>query len=83
MHNAFKLLGSVIYPFVTVIDGTTEPNPGNQSPEAAVQRQEYDNVHTGLIDINFHLPLFLLLIVISLLNFPSFLTWAKHYKYVV
>lgn len=61
-------------------DETTVPNPGNQSPEAAVQRQEYDNVHTGLIDINFHLPLFLLLIVISLLNFPSFLTWAKHYN---
>lgn len=59
---------------------TNDSASGNQSPEAAVQRQEYDNVHHGLIDINFHLPLFLLLILISLLNFPSFLTWAKHYN---
>lgn len=57
-----------------------EGNPATQTAEAAVQRHEYDNVHYGLININFHLPLFLLLIIVTLLNFPSFLTWAKHYR---
>ncbi|XP_062536617.1 GPI inositol-deacylase isoform X2 [Armigeres subalbatus] len=59
---------------------TKEAAPASQNAEAATQRHEYDNVHHGLININFHLPLFLLLVVVTLLNFPSFLTWAKHYR---
>uniref|UniRef100_U5EZS7 GPI inositol-deacylase n=1 Tax=Corethrella appendiculata TaxID=1370023 RepID=U5EZS7_9DIPT len=43
------------------------------------QRAEYDSVHDGLSQINFHLPMFFLLLVISGLNFPSTITWAKHY----
>ncbi|XP_065094786.1 GPI inositol-deacylase [Ochlerotatus camptorhynchus] len=61
-------------------DETSVSSPNNQPGVHEVPRHEYDNVHAGLVNINFHLPLFLLLIVVSLLNFPSFLTWAKQYK---
>lgn len=44
-------------------------------------RLEYNSLADGLDEINFHFPLFFLLIVITLLGMPSSITWAKNYHY--
>lgn len=49
--------------------------------EEAAARAEYDSITTGLDQINFHLPLFLLLVILSILSVPSVVTWAKNYHY--
>lgn len=46
-----------------------------------VSRVEYDSLTEGLDEINFHFPLFFLLIVITILGIPSSITWAKNYHY--
>lgn len=46
-----------------------------------VARVEYDSLTQGLDEINFHFPLFFLLIVITILGIPSSITWAKNYHY--
>ena len=49
--------------------------------ELAEARIEYDSITEGLSGINFHLPLFLLLLVLTLLSTPSTVTWAKNYQF--
>ncbi|XP_055593310.1 GPI inositol-deacylase [Uranotaenia lowii] len=49
-------------------------------PTDPAKQKEYENLHEGLASINFHLTLFLLLIITCIINFPSFLTWAKGYS---
>lgn len=49
--------------------------------EAAAARAEYDAITEGLSEINFHLPLLFLLVVITILSLPSVVTWAKNYHY--
>lgn len=44
-------------------------------------RVEYDLLTEGLDEINFHLPLFFLLVVITILGLPSTVTWAKNYHF--
>lgn len=44
-------------------------------------RVEYDSLIEGLDEINFHLPLFFLLVVITILGLPSVVTWAKNYHF--
>ncbi|KAL5277878.1 PGAP1 family protein [Megaselia abdita] len=45
------------------------------------ERQEYDAVPDGLSGLHFHMTLFLLLCVITILNIPSTLSWAKNFHY--
>lgn len=52
-----------------------------QEKEQALARAEYDSITDGLSDINFHLPLFFLLLVITILSVPSVISWAKNYQY--
>jgi hypothetical protein len=49
--------------------------------EEEIARAEYDSITAGLDQINFHLPLFLLLVILSMLSVPSVVTWAKNYHY--
>lgn len=49
--------------------------------ELAEARIEYDAIHEGLSTINFHLPLFFTLIILTALNIPSAIIWAKNYNY--
>lgn len=49
--------------------------------ELKAARIEYDSITEGLSEINFHLPLFFLLLVLTLLSTPSTVTWAKNYHY--
>lgn len=49
--------------------------------EEAIARAEYDSITAGFDEINFHLPLFLLLVLLSILSVPSVVTWAKNYHY--
>lgn len=51
--------------------------------ELLFARQEYDQVVSGLSAINFHLPLFFLLVIATLLNVPSVITWAKNFSYSI
>lgn len=44
-------------------------------------RVEYESLTAGLDEINFHFPLFFLLIVITLIAIPSSITWAKNYHF--
>lgn len=53
----------------------------DQDLELKTARAEYDSIHQGLSHINFHLPLFFLLIILTLLNIPSAITWAKNYNF--
>lgn len=51
-----------------------------QKKEEMQQRAEYDSIPDGLSTINFHLTLFLLLCVLTLLNLPSVIMWARNYR---
>ncbi|XP_055616650.1 GPI inositol-deacylase isoform X2 [Toxorhynchites rutilus septentrionalis] len=63
-------------------DDSHKNDSGNTDDIAEIPGEENKKLHDGLVNINFHLPLFLLLVIASLLNFPSFITWAKTYRYV-
>lgn len=52
-----------------------------QDLELQTARAEYDSIHKGLSHLNFHLPLFFLLIILTILNLPSAITWAKNYNF--
>lgn len=43
-------------------------------------RVEYDEVPDGMSMINFHLTLFFLLCLLTILNLPSVITWARNYR---
>lgn len=49
--------------------------------EKQVARKEYDSIQEGLSAINFHLSLCFLLLITTLLNLPTVITWAKNYSY--
>jgi GPI inositol-deacylase len=42
-------------------------------------RAEYEAISEGMSELNFHFPIFLLLLVITSLSVPSVVTWAKKY----
>jgi hypothetical protein len=42
-------------------------------------RADYEAINGGLSEINFHFPLFLLLLVITCLSVPSVVTWARNF----
>lgn len=44
-------------------------------------RQEYDAIPEGLSGLHFHMSLFLILCIITILNIPSTLSWAKNFHY--
>lgn len=48
--------------------------------ELLAARVEYDAIHEGLSGLNFHLPLFFLLVILTLLNLPSVITWANNFR---
>lgn len=50
--------------------------------EEEKQREEYDAIVEGLTPLHFHFTLFLLLVVLTLLNLPSVITWAKNFDHV-
>lgn len=47
--------------------------------ELLKQRAEYDSIKDGLSPIHFHMSLFLLLLILTILNLPSVITWANNY----
>lgn len=49
--------------------------------ELAAARVEYDGITEGLSEINFHLPIFFLLVIMAILSAPSVVTWARNYHY--
>lgn len=49
--------------------------------EKKAARKEYDSIAEGLSAINFHLSLGFLLLITTLLNLPTVITWAKNYSY--
>lgn len=49
--------------------------------ELAAERVDYDAITEGLSEINFHLPLFFLLLLLTLMSLPSVVTWAKNYHH--
>ncbi|CRK87620.1 CLUMA_CG001416, isoform A [Clunio marinus] len=49
--------------------------------ELASSRIEYDSLTEGLSDINFHLPIFYLLLMSAMFSLPSVVTWARNYHY--
>lgn len=53
-----------------------------QKKEELLKREEYDAINEGLSSINFHMTLFIFLIVLTCLNLPGTITWAKNYDYV-
>lgn len=57
-----------------------EQEAKNRAEREAV-RKEYDSILEGLSAINFHLSLCFLLLITTLLNLPTVITWAKNYSY--
>lgn len=49
--------------------------------ELAAARVEYDGISEGMSEINFHIPLFFLLLLMTVLSAPSVVTWAKNYQH--
>jgi hypothetical protein len=47
----------------------------------ALARKDYDAISEGLSDINFHVPLFFLLAISTLLNMPASIFWAKNFDF--
>lgn len=43
-------------------------------------RVEYDEVPDGMSIINFHLTMFMFLCLLTLLNLPSVISWARNYR---
>lgn len=44
-------------------------------------RVEYDEVPDGMSMMNFHLTMFLFLCLLTLLNLPSVISWARNYRW--
>lgn len=44
-------------------------------------RKEYDEVEDGMSAIHFHMTMFLLLCILTLVNLPSVFVWARNYGY--
>lgn len=49
--------------------------------EEAVLRIEYDAIPEGLSSINFHLCLFFILLLLTIINLPTALTWGRNYPF--
>jgi hypothetical protein len=58
-----------------------EAMKAKKDKEMAAARVEYDAITEGLSDINFHLPMFFLLVIMAILSAPSVVTWARDYHY--
>jgi len=58
-----------------------EKQNAERMKELAAARFEYDHINVGLNNINFHLPLIFLLFILTILNMPSVVTWARNYQY--
>ncbi|XP_040163104.1 GPI inositol-deacylase [Anopheles arabiensis] len=54
---------------------------GGRAGRKRNRRRTANETGDELMVINFHLPLFLLVILLALLNVPSVITWAKNYHY--
>lgn len=54
---------------------------GKKSEEELKQREEYNGINEGLSPLHFHFTLFLFLVVLTLLNLPSAITWAKNFEH--
>lgn len=63
-----------------VMDDQRKEKAKTEEKDAAA-RAEYDALTAGLDEINFHFPLFFLLVVLAILGLPSVVTWAKNYHY--
>ncbi|KFB42630.1 AGAP011299-PA-like protein [Anopheles sinensis] len=63
--------------------GARERDGADSGSPARRRRRRRPANETGdeLMVINFHLPLFFLVILLALLNVPSVITWAKNYHY--
>lgn len=46
-------------------------------------RVEYDEVPDGMSVINFHITIFLFLCLLTILNLPSVISWARNYRLVL
>lgn len=44
-------------------------------------RLEYDAIADGISSLHFHLSLFFLLLIVTILNMPALITWAKNYTF--
>lgn len=53
-----------------------------KSDEEKKQREEYEGINEGLSPLNFHFTLFLFLVVLTVLNVPSAITWAKNFDHM-
>uniref|UniRef100_A0A182RLM9 GPI inositol-deacylase n=1 Tax=Anopheles funestus TaxID=62324 RepID=A0A182RLM9_ANOFN len=60
--------------------GAREPNE-RDGKRRRHRRRPANETGDELMVINFHLPLFFLVIMLALLNVPSVITWAKNYHY--
>uniref|UniRef100_A0A6B2ED42 GPI inositol-deacylase n=1 Tax=Phlebotomus kandelakii TaxID=1109342 RepID=A0A6B2ED42_9DIPT len=49
--------------------------------EEATLRVEYDAIPEGLSNINFHLCLFFILLLLTIINLPTALTWGRNYPF--
>ncbi|XP_055373238.1 GPI inositol-deacylase [Condylostylus longicornis] len=47
----------------------------------SLERLEYDSVHESFSSINFHMTLLILLGILTLINLPATVSWAKNYTY--
>uniref|UniRef100_A0A182QD08 GPI inositol-deacylase n=1 Tax=Anopheles farauti TaxID=69004 RepID=A0A182QD08_9DIPT len=59
----------------------TEGEQGSSRQRLRRRRRPENETGDELMVINFHLPLFFLVIMLALLNVPSVITWAKNYHY--
>lgn len=53
-----------------------------KNQEELKQRQEYESIKEGLSPLHFHFTLFLFLVLLTLMNLPSAITWAKNFDHV-
>lgn len=52
-----------------------------KNEEEVRRREEYEGIKEGLTPLHFHFTLFLFLVVLTLLNLPSAITWAKNFEH--
>jgi len=53
----------------------------DKKKKESLERLEYDSVHESFSSINFHMSLLFLLGVLTLINLPATVSWAKNYSY--
>lgn len=46
-----------------------------------LERMEYDAIHEGLVGVNFHMTLFLLMCILAILFIPTTISWARDFRY--